>query len=89
MTLIGLIALGAIQDDHLQAGIPARLTNAMDYTGKICGYDTERKDLKYGYYLPDFTGKCLCTLVLLSVVPHIFVFLICFSGLRQELSLSE
>eukprot|EP01031_Cornospumella_fuschlensis_P046147 gene46147-56492_t len=55
MTIIGLVVLGAIQDEHLQAGVPARLTNAMDYTGKICGYDSERKDLKYGYYLPDFT----------------------------------
>ena len=51
MTIIGLIVLGAIQDDHLSTGNPYRLTNPIDYAGKICGFDDGVKDLKKGYYL--------------------------------------
>lgn len=57
MTFIGLIVLGAIEDSHLTAGNPYRLTNAMDYNGRICGYHSEVKSKKYGYYLPDLTGS--------------------------------
>lgn len=56
MTFIGLVVLGAIKDDRLEAGNPYRLTNSMDYNGRICGYHSEVKDLKYGYYLPDLSG---------------------------------
>lgn len=56
MTFIGLIVVGAIQDDHLKAGNPYRLTNPMDYNGHICGYHSEVKHLKYAYYMPDLTG---------------------------------
>mmetsp|Transcript_16362 Transcript_16362/g.27658 ORF Transcript_16362/g.27658 Transcript_16362/m.27658 type:complete len:673 (+) Transcript_16362:87-2105(+) len=58
MTIIGLIVLGAIEDDALQAGNPARLTNPMDYDGNICGISSGVKDLEKGYYLPDFTLVC-------------------------------
>lgn len=56
MTFVGLVSLGAIEDDNLRAGNPYRLTNAMDYNGNICGYDSSVKNKKYGYYLPDYTG---------------------------------
>lgn len=57
MTILGLIVLGAIDDSHLKSGNPYRLTNAIDYNGKICGYDSDVKHEKYGYYLPDLSGK--------------------------------
>jgi len=56
MTIVGLIVLGAIRDEHLSAGNPYRLTNTIDYSGKICGIDSGVKDLGKGYYLPDATG---------------------------------
>ena len=59
MTIIGLIVLGAIQDDHLSAGNPYRLTNPIDSEGRICGFDSGVKDLKKGYYMPDLSGECV------------------------------
>ncbi len=56
MTLVGFVACGVIKDEHLQKGNPLRLTNSMDYNGKICGYDSGVKNKEYGYYLPDLTG---------------------------------
>ena len=59
MTIVGLIVLGAIRDENLSAGNPYRLTNTIDYSGKICGIDSGVKDLGKGYYLPDATGNLL------------------------------
>lgn len=59
MTFLGLIVIGAITDEHLKAGNPYRLTNPIDYNGRICGYHDEVKDLKVGYYMPDLTGSLL------------------------------
>jgi hypothetical protein len=56
MTIIGLIVLGAIKDSHLSAGDPHRLTNAIDYQGHICGYDSGFKSLSKAFYLPDQSG---------------------------------
>lgn len=56
MTIVGLIVLGAIKDDHLSAGNPYRLTNTIDFEGNICGVDKGFKNLGKGYYLPDATG---------------------------------
>lgn len=56
MTIIGLIAVGAIKDSHLRAGNPVRLTNPMDYMGNLCGFSEGYGSKKYGYYLPDRTG---------------------------------
>lgn len=66
MTIVGLIVLGAIKDDHLSAGNPYRLTNTIDYDGNICGIDHGVKNKGKGYYLPDLTGTrtayCNCAL---------------------------
>jgi choline transporter-like protein 2/4/5 len=59
MTIIGLIAIGAVEDPHLRSGNPARLTHAMDYEGNICGFSEGLKSKKYGYYLPDQTAVCV------------------------------
>jgi hypothetical protein len=56
MTIIGLIVLGAIKDDHLSAGNPYRLTNTIDSEGRICGFDSGVKNEGKGYYMPDMTG---------------------------------
>lgn len=56
MTIVGLIVLGAIKDEHLSAGNPYRLTNTIDYEGNICGIDHGVKNKGKGYYLPDLTG---------------------------------
>jgi len=66
MTIVGLIVLGAIKDDHLSAGNPYRLTNTIDYAGNICGVDKGFKDLGKGYYLPDSTGA--------PAIPHLASF---------------
>lgn len=59
MTLTGFVAVGVIEDEHLQKGNPARLTNAIDYNGRVCGVDPGVKKLPFGYYLPDRTGKLM------------------------------
>jgi hypothetical protein len=59
MTLVGFVACGVIEDSHLQKGNPMRLTNAIDYTGHICGYNGDVKNKPYGYYLLDKTGSSI------------------------------
>lgn len=57
MSFIGLIVTGVIDSDSLQKGNPARLTNAIDLNGDICGYSPGVKSKKYAYYLPSLAGK--------------------------------
>jgi len=52
MTFIGLIVLGAIKDRNLKSGNPAKLTHAVDYDGRICGYSSGVTSSPYAYYLP-------------------------------------
>jgi len=52
MTMVGLIVLGAINDPHLQSGNPVKLTHAVDYDGRVCGYSSGVKSSPYAYYLP-------------------------------------
>jgi len=66
MTVIGLIVTGAIENDKLRAGDPARLINGMDYTGEICGISEKVnevgdviKDLPKAYYLPSGAPVCI------------------------------
>ncbi|GMI08068.1 hypothetical protein TrLO_g14282 [Triparma laevis f. longispina] len=67
MTFVGLCCMGFIQNDMLKEGIPARLTNGMDYLGNICGvtdynisYTGENtKDLSKAYYLPSGAPVCV------------------------------
>jgi hypothetical protein len=69
MTFVGLCVLGVMQNDILKEGVPARLTNGMDYRGKICGVDdytnTETgeniKNLPKAYYLPSGAPVCVKT----------------------------
>lgn len=86
MTIIGLIVLGAIRDDHLSTGNPYRLTNAIDYDGRICGFDSGVKDLKKAYYMPDLTGRCPSRNVLRCnyVDPDICRPLMSISGVHQR-----
>jgi len=42
MTGIGLVVTGAIQDDSLKTGNPARLINGMDYMANICGVSEKK-----------------------------------------------
>lgn len=57
MTVLGLIATGVISSGSMEAGNPARLLNAMDYRGRICGVDPSVKNLGVGYYMPDASSK--------------------------------
>ena len=57
MTIVGFIACGVIENPNLKAGNPARLVNAMDYEGSICGVSPSVKSKPYGYYLADGSGK--------------------------------
>lgn len=59
MTLVGFIVTGVIEDDHLQKGDPARLTNAIDYDGNICGNQANVKSKPFAYYLPDTSVVCV------------------------------
>ena len=59
MTIIGLIVVGVIKSPTLQKGNPYRLLNAIDYNGRICGYDGNVTATPYGYYLPDKTAVCV------------------------------
>ncbi|GMI41077.1 hypothetical protein TrCOL_g123 [Triparma columacea] len=69
MTFVGLCVLGVIQNDMLKEGVPARLTNGMDYNGKICGVDDyvipetgkNIKDLPKAFYLPSGAPVCVET----------------------------
>ena len=61
MTLLGFVAIGIIKDDHLPQGNPARLINAVDYRGRVCGVSSDVKDKPYGYYLLDQTAVCVET----------------------------
>lgn len=56
MTIIGLIVLGAIQDDRLKPGDPNRLIHAIDYDGRICGVDKGVKDRANAYYMTSSAG---------------------------------
>ena len=39
MTGVGFVACGVVKDNNLKPGNPARLINAIDYIGNICGVD--------------------------------------------------
>jgi len=58
MTAIGFVVTGIIEDDHLNQGNPARLTNAIDYKGRICGDDDDVASRPNAYYL--VTGAVVC-----------------------------
>eukprot|EP01038_Epipyxis_sp_PR26KG_P009820 gene9820-13213_t len=59
MTLVGFVACGVIPDNRLPAGNPARLTNAIDYRGRVCGNTAGVIERKYGYYMLDTTVVCV------------------------------
>jgi hypothetical protein len=59
MTIIGFIVTGIIDSPTLERGDPYRLLNAIDYTGRICGYEGNVTNSPYGYYLPDKTAVCV------------------------------
>jgi hypothetical protein len=58
MTILGFIAIGIIDNPNLPQGNPRKLLNAVDYQGRVCGYDS-LKHLPYGYYLLDRTVVCV------------------------------
>lgn len=57
MTILGFVAIGLIKSDQLTPGNPARLINAMDYRGRICGYSPGVEDKDVGYFFPDSSSK--------------------------------
>ena len=59
MTIIGLIVVGAIEDDRLRAGDPNRLLHAIDYDGRICGVDKGVKDRPNAYYMTSSAVVCV------------------------------
>eukprot|EP00520_Triparma_pacifica_P009555 CAMPEP_0118643798 /NCGR_PEP_ID=MMETSP0785-20121206/6584_1 /TAXON_ID=91992 /ORGANISM="Bolidomonas pacifica, Strain CCMP 1866" /LENGTH=738 /DNA_ID=CAMNT_0006535487 /DNA_START=75 /DNA_END=2291 /DNA_ORIENTATION=- len=67
MTFVGLCVMGYMENDMLKEGVPSRLTNGMDYQGKICGVDDYNitstseniKDLPKAYYLPSGAPVCV------------------------------
>lgn len=58
MTAVGFVVTGVIEDSHLDKGNPARLTNAIDYDGRICGASSGVKDRPNAYYLT--SGAVIC-----------------------------
>ena len=59
MTVVGLVALGAIDGgDSLKSGKIERLIAPIDYDGRLCGYHSEVKDKEYGYYM--LSGAVVC-----------------------------
>jgi hypothetical protein len=76
MTILGLIATGAIESESMKAGNPARLLNPIDYKGRICGYDNGVKNKEYGYYMPDTSGKMRIQ-VLHAHVNTVIMFIVC------------
>lgn len=58
-TGIGFVSLGYIPTTYLKPGNYHRLTNALDYNGKLCGYDTGKELKPYAYFLPDQTITCI------------------------------
>jgi len=58
MTAVGFVACGVVKDVNLPAGNPRRLMNAVDYQGRVCGYDG-LKSKPLGYYLMDQTAVCV------------------------------
>lgn len=42
-TGIGFVALGYVPTPYLKPGNYHRLTNALDYNGKLCGYDANKE----------------------------------------------
>jgi hypothetical protein len=94
LTIIGLIVTGVIEPEQntiIEKGNPLRLVNAIDYKGQLCGSDSGVANKRYGYYLPDFTGKhkyllsrpCLLDGVLLPCTLQLFVFVL----VRQKLTI--
>jgi hypothetical protein len=61
MTGIGLVATGAIADDNLSAGEPARLLNAIDVEGRICGHSKGVEDKPNAYYMLNKGVICIKT----------------------------
>lgn len=57
-TGIGMAALGYLPTPYLKPGNYRRLTNALDYDGRLCGYDT-KENKQYAYFLPDQTITCV------------------------------
>ena len=70
MTIIGLIVLGAIKDNNLKSGNPAKLTHGVDYDGRICGYSSGVKSSPYAYYLPG-TYSASYLICLMSIIIRI------------------
>lgn len=58
MTVVGFIVTGLVKSELLAKGNPVRLTNEIDYDGRICGYDDGVKNRPNGYYLS--TGAVVC-----------------------------
>lgn len=58
MTIVGFIVCGVVSDSRLKTGNPYRLTNAVDYSGMICGYNKEVKHKKMAYYMA--SGAVVC-----------------------------
>ena len=50
MTVVGLVAVGAIESGSLKSGKIERLLAPMDYNGKLCGYEAPNKNKDYAYY---------------------------------------
>ena len=59
MTVIGLLTTGILQSSTIKAGNPARLTNAINGDGQICGVSSGVQNEKYGYYLSS-SGQAAC-----------------------------
>lgn len=62
MTVVGFLTTGLLESNRIKVGNPARLTNAMDHDGRICGYDSGVASKPYGYYLPEgLTAACVAS----------------------------
>ena len=57
MTIVGFAAIGLIKYEYIKPGDPMRLIHAIDYDGRICGYDSDVKNKPIGYYMATSSGK--------------------------------
>lgn len=59
MTILGFIVTGVIENDKLDKGNPALLTNAIDYDGRICGASSGVKSRTNAYYMSSGAAVCV------------------------------
>jgi len=53
------VAMTGVGIDSIEQGDPRILVNGIDYAGNICGYTSSVKDLKYLFWINEYTTVCI------------------------------